>query len=247
PSLPIKPSSHVADKKYGNFHAQSPFFKTLAEELGLVSAAGTFFRHPLAYLVEAADDICYTIIDFEDGINLGWISEDYALEYLINLVRDRIDSKKYAQLAYKPQRLSYLRALAINSLIQDAVQVFINHEDAILKGTFEVALLDKSRYKAQIEDIINLSIRNIYQSKEVIQKEVIGHRAITVLLEYFTHAAVQKWEGNSNTFDQLILSLVPEGTMIVGPTLYDTLLNVCCFVASLSDGKALRMAQDMGS
>lgn len=247
PSLPIKPSSHVADKKYGYFQAQAPFFKALAEELGLVSAAGTFFRHPLAYLVEAADDICYTIIDFEDGINLGWISEDYALEYLINLVRDRIDSKKYAQLAYKPQRLSYLRALAINSLIQDAVQVFIDHEDTILKGTFEVALLDKSRYKAQIEDIINLSVRNIYQSKEVIQKEVIGHRAITVLLEYFTHAAVQKWEGKSNTFDQLILSLVPEGTLIVGPTLYDTLLNVSCFVASLSDGKALRMAQDMGS
>ena len=52
----------------------------------------------MTYLVEAADDICYTIIDFEDGINLGWISEDYALEYLINLVRDFIDSKKYAKL-----------------------------------------------------------------------------------------------------------------------------------------------------
>ena len=61
------------------------------------------------------------------------------------------------------------------------MQVFINHEDAILKGTFEVALLDKSRYKAQIEDIINLSVRNIYQSKEVIQKEllVIGDYSFT--------------------------------------------------------------------
>ena len=162
-------------------------------------------------------------------------------------MRDRIDSKKYAQLAYKPQRLSYLRALAINSLIQDAVRVFIDHEDAIFKGTFEVALLDKSRYKAQIEDIINLSVRNIYQSKEVIQKEVIGHRAISILLEQYSQAAVQKWKGNAQTFDKLIISLVPEGTPIVGKTLYETLLNVSCFVASLSDGKALRMAQDMGS
>ena len=245
-SLPIKPSSHVADKKYGYFQAQATFFKSLADELTL-NNGDAYLRHPLAYLVEAADDICYTIIDFEDGINLGWISEDYALEYLINLVRDRIDSKKYAQLEYKPQRLSYLRALAINSLIQDAVKIFIENEAAILEGTFDAALLDKSQYKAQIEDIISLSVGNIYQSKEVIKKEVIGHRAITVLLENYTHAAVQKWRGDAHTFDKLILSLVPEGTPIEGKTLYETLLNVSCFIASLSDGKALRMAQDMGS
>jgi len=246
-SLPIKPTSHVANKKYGYFQAQAPFFDELATELGLNKAQGSYFRHPLAYLVEAADDICYTIIDFEDGINLGWISEDYALEYLINLVRDRIDSKKYAQLAYKPQRLSYLRALAINSLIQDAVRIFIENEAAILAGTFDVALLDKSHYKAQIEDIISLSVRNIYQSKEVIQKEVIGHRAISILLEQYSQAAVHKWKGTAQTFDKLILSLVPEGTPVVGETLYETLLNVSCFVASLSDGKVLRMAQDMGN
>ena len=245
-SLPIKPTTHVADKKYGYFQAQAPFFNELAEELTL-SEKGKYLRHPLAYLVEAADDICYTIIDFEDGINLGWISEDYALENLINLVRDRIDSKKYAQLAHKPQRLSYLRALAINSLIQDAVRIFLENEKTILEGKFKAALLDKSKYKAQIEDIISLSVRNIYQSKEVIQKEVIGHRAITVLLEHYTHAAVLKWQGNTRTFDKLILSLVPEGMPIEGKSLYETLLNVSCFVGSLSDGKALRMAQDIGS
>lgn len=244
-SLPLKPTSHVADKKYGYFQAQAPFFKDLATELTLENN-GTYFRHPLAYLVEAADDICYTIIDFEDGINLGWISEEYALEYLINLVRDRIDTKKYAQLKFKPQRLSYLRALAINSLIQDAVKIFLENESAILAGTFEAALLDKSQYKAQIEDIISLSVRNIYQSKEVIQKEVVGHRALSILLEHYTHAAVQKWQGNAHTFDKLLLSLVPEGIPMQGSNLYETLLNVSCFVASLSDGKALRMAQDIG-
>ena len=200
----------------------------------------------MTYLVEAADDICYTIIDFEDGINLGWISEDYALEYLINLVRDQIDSKKYAKLAFKPQRLSYLRALAINSLIQDAVQIFIKNEPEILEGTFEFSLLDKSKYKAQIEDIINLSVKNIYQSKEVIQKEVVGHRAISSLLSYYTEASVRSFELKANTHDNLILSLVPEGTPMVGDTLYETLLNSSCFIASLSDGKALSIAQDIG-
>src|SRR6056300_1634322 len=244
-SLPLKPTPHVADKKYGFFQAQKSFFNEVAAELSLVEK-GKVHRHPLTYLVEAADDICYTIIDFEDGINLGWISEDYALEYLINLVRDRIDTKKYAQLSYKPQRLSYLRALAINSLIQDAVQIFLENETAILAGSFQSALLEKSQFKAQIEDIINLSVKNIYQSKEVIQKEVVGHRAITILLENYTQAAVHKLQGNEHTFDKLLLSLVPEGTPLVSENLYQTLLNASCFVASLSDGKALRMAQDIG-
>ena len=67
----------------------------------------SFYRHPLAYLVEAADDICYTIIDFEDGINLGLIEEEFALEFLIKLVKDTIDSKKYHSLKYKKDRVSY--------------------------------------------------------------------------------------------------------------------------------------------
>jgi dGTPase len=91
-----------------------------------------------------------------------------------------------------------------------------------------------------------LSVKNIYQSKEVIQKEVVGHRAITILLENYTQAAVHKLQGNEHTFDKLLLSLVPEGTPLVSENLYQTLLNVSCFVASLSDGKALRMAQDIG-
>ncbi|MDA7711672.1 dNTP triphosphohydrolase [Flavobacteriaceae bacterium] len=244
-SLPLKPTRHVADKKYGYFQAQAPFIEPLMEELSLTHAKG-YYRHPLTFLVEAADDICYTIIDFEDGINLGWISEDYALEYLINLVKDHIDTKKYGQLQYKSQRLSYLRALAINSLIQDAVRIFLENETAILKGTFSWALLDKSKYKVQIEDIIKLSIKNIYQSKEVIQKEVVGYRAISTLMRNYVFAGIRQYKKEANSHDQLLLSLLPEGVKIEGDSIYTTLLNASCFVASLSDGKALRMAQDIG-
>ena len=96
-------------------------------------------RHPLAFLVEAADDICYTIIDFEDGINLGLVSEDFALEYLINLVKDSIDTKKFNSLITKEDRISYLRALAIGSLISDVVKVFVENEELILQGKFHHA------------------------------------------------------------------------------------------------------------
>lgn len=244
-SLPFKPSSHIADKKFGFFQSQASFFDQLSEELS-TKQKGKVMRHPLTYLVEAADDICYTIIDFEDGINLGWIPEDYALEYLIKLVKDQIDGKKYAQLAFTSQRLSYLRALAINSLIHEAVTRFSKFESEILAGTFEQSLLDKSQFQAQMNDIIQLSIKKVYQSKEVIQKEVVGHRALSILLEHYTRAAVNAFKGNTHVQDRLLLSLLPEGVPMAGTTLYETLLNASCFVASLSDGKALQLARDIG-
>ena len=109
-SLPKKPTAHIADKKYGFFQSEKDMFSDVANELGLISRSTehiSFNRHPLAYLVEAADDICYTIIDFEDGINLGLIEEEYALEYLINLVRETINTEKYNQLKSKEDRVSY--------------------------------------------------------------------------------------------------------------------------------------------
>ena len=155
----------------------------IANELGLLKDDGGYNRHPLTFLVEAADDICYTIIDFEDGINLGLVQEDYALEYLINLVRDSINTEKYNTLNNTIDRVSYLRALSINTLINEAVQIFIENEDDILSGNFHVSLLKKSKYKPQISDIIKISIERIYESKEVIEKEVAGYNIINKLLD----------------------------------------------------------------
>ncbi|MEL0274892.1 MAG: dNTP triphosphohydrolase [Flavobacteriaceae bacterium] len=199
-SLPHRPSSHVADKKFGYFQSEKNFFETLANDMGLKDNQRTH-RHPLSYLVEAADDICYTIIDFEDGINLGWISEDYALEYLIKLVKDRMDTEKYAGLQFTSQRMSYLRSLAINSLIIDAVEMFLAHEKEILAGTFAHALLDKSKYKAQMDDIIAISVDKVYRSEEVLQKEIVGYKVISTLLATFCNAAENQIKGTTNTND----------------------------------------------
>ena len=129
-SLPQKPTNDVADKKYGFFQNEKKIFSDIANELGLEKGNGDgYYRHPLTFLVEAADDICYTIIDFEDGINLGLVEEEYALEYLINLVRDSIKSDKYNSLNNTIDRVSYLRALSINTLINEAVQIFIENEN----------------------------------------------------------------------------------------------------------------------
>lgn len=241
-SLPKKPTSDIADKKYGFFQSDVPFFKEVASELGMISnKTGIdvgFERHPLAYLVEAADDICYTIIDFEDGMNLGLVSEDYALEYLIKLVKDSIDTQKYNTLTTKEDRISYLRALAIGSLINDAVKVFIENEVAILEGKFPFALTDKSKYKAQMDDIIKLSVKNIYQSREVIEKELTGYQIINTLLDKFITAFNNDFDGKASNFDKLVMQLLPEKFKVEKENLYDRLLHICHFISLLTDGNA---------
>jgi len=242
-SLPKKPSQHIADKKYGIFQSELEFFKELAEELGLKRTGNrndvSFSRHPLAYIVEAADDICYTIIDFEDGINLGLISEDYALEYLINLVRDTINTNKYNSLQNTQDRISYLRALAIGNLIQEASRIFIENEEAILKGDFQHSLLDKCKYEAQINDIIKLSVDKIYQSKEVIEKEIAGYQVIADLLEVFINAANNKHAHQLSNYDKLVLMLLPDRYKETSDDFYKRILSICNLVANFSDSYAI--------
>ncbi|GGD34242.1 dGTPase [Flavobacterium orientale] len=242
-SLPKKPTKNIADKKYGFFQQDKDFFTEVASELGLISNKSGddigFERHPLAYLVEAADDICYTIIDFEDGINLGLVDEDYALEFLVKLVKNTIDTAKYNSLTTKEDRISYLRALAIGSLINDAVAVFVANEEAILNGQFPFALSDKSSYKAQMDDIIQLSVKKIYKSREVIEKEITGYTILNNLLDNFITAYNNKHEGIETNYDKLLLELLPEKYRIDKETVYERLLHICHFISLLTDGNAV--------
>ncbi|WP_296143068.1 deoxyguanosinetriphosphate triphosphohydrolase [uncultured Flavobacterium sp.] len=244
-SLPKKPTKNIADKKYGFFQTDKEFFEDVAKELGMIpNKTGNdigFERHPLAYLVEAADDICYTIIDFEDGINLGLVSEDFALEYLIKLVKDSIDTPKFNALTTKEDRISYLRALAIGSLINDAVKVFVENEELILQGKFPYALTEKSKYTAQMNDIIALSVKNIYQSREVVEKEVVGYQIIQTLLDKFITAFNNKFLGEASNYDNLLLKMLPEKFLNEKESLYHRLLHICHYVSLLTDGNALEL------
>lgn len=242
-SLPHRPTKHISQKKYGIFQADLAHFNDVADELGLVNPSNneeSHYRHPLTYLVEAADDICYTIIDFEDGINLGWISEDHALEQLINLVRDTIRIEVYTQLSTTSERLSYLRSLAINNLITDCVSIFMENEEAILGGTFPHALTDKSKYKAQIQDILSITVDRVYNNEEVIQKEIAGYKILQDILAAAVEASINDLNNETNSYDQLILKSC-KGLKINGTTDYERILDVCGYVASLTDSKSIAL------
>src|SRR5690606_466088 len=238
-SLPKKPTTHVADKKFGVFQSELEFFSEVVSELGLLSNSNQgFARHPLSFLVEAADDICYTIIDFEDGINLGLIEEEIALEYLIKLVHEKLRKDVYSKLTTSHDRLAYLRALAINTLIAEASHIFIANEEAILKGTFSTALLDKSPFQAQISDIIKISIEKIYQSNEVREKEIAGYTILTTLLDVFTTASENQFHGKAREYDRLLLRFL--GSELPGKPLsvYEDVMESCSYVSRLTDGNA---------
>ena len=241
-SLPKKPTNHIADKKYGFFQSEKEAYIDIANELGLVKRSEkdmSFARHPLTFLVEAADDICYTIIDFEDGINLGLIQEEFALEYLSKIIRDTIKPENYYALSTKQDRIGYLRALAIGTLINEAVAIFMKHEDAILSGDFDCALLDKSKYEAQIKDIIKISVENIYQSTEVVDKEIAGYGVINTLLSTYTKAVNNNFNGTASNYDKLILRGLPKTIKANDSSVYNRLSSVCYYVSLLSDSKAI--------
>ena len=205
-----------------------------------------YVRHPLAFLVEAADDICYTLIDFEDGINLGWVSEDNALEYLIQLIRgSRIKpetiTQKYYQLSHKQDRIAYLRALSIGTLIGEAVALFEENEEKLLRGELTMSLLEKSRYKPQIKDIIDLSVGNIYQSPQVVEKELAGYAILQHLLRVYFTAVYHKWHGQTSSYDQIILKTIPPRYLQEQEGLYEQILSITCYVASLTDTQTTKL------
>lgn len=242
-SLPKKPTSHIADKKFGVFQSDIEFFNEIVQELGLLNRGNNgYSRHPLTFLVEAADDICYTIIDFEDGINLGLIEEDIALEYLINLVRNSLKKEIYSRLQTVQDRLAYLRSLAINTLIAEAASIFIENEEEILRGTFSEALLNKSQYKAQIADIIKISVEKVYQSTEVMEKEIAGYTILSTLLETFTVAYENYQSGKARHYDKIMMQLIGSNAP-QNQSVYEYLMECCNYISRLTDGNALQIFQ----
>ncbi|MDG1397799.1 MAG: deoxyguanosinetriphosphate triphosphohydrolase [Polaribacter sp.] len=242
-SLPKRPTNHISDKKYGFFQSEKSEFLDVVQELGMISKSSndiSFYRHPLAYLVEAADDICYTIIDFEDGINLGLIDEDYALEYMSKLIKN-INREKYYELKHTKDRTAYLRAIAISALIDEAVEIFLSNENAILNGSFKKSLLDKCKYEAQINDIIKISIAKIYNSKEVIEKEIAGFRIIGDLLDVFINAVNSKYDGQLNNYNNLLLKLLPEEFNSNSDIIYNRIMSICSYISIMSDSYAISL------
>lgn len=230
-------------KKYGYFDSEKEVFKKLAAELGLIkdpNSPSGYKRHPLVYLVEAADDICYNIIDLEDARRLGILSYQEVEQLLLPLCRDEKLPARLTSLEDLDSRISLLRAKAINTLIHACSSVFVENQDRILAGEFESSLVDAIDPALQeaMNMIIQVSVEKIYNAPSVIQIEVAGYKVMAGLLEEFVPAYLS---ANKSAYDKKLLALMPKQFYTRDDSVYARIRSVLDFVSGMTDLYAVEL------
>jgi dGTPase len=249
-SLPNYSDKKVGEKKFGFFQSEVSYFTDVAQKLGLLNLRNdgnlNWCRYPLAFLVEAADDICYSIIDFEDGLNLKWIDLNYAKELLIPFV-EFFDENKFEQMTLEGQ-IGFLRASAIDSLTNELAVIFMQNEEAILNGTFDKSLIKLSSKIHLVEKIKAITKEKVYRNRIVLEIEAAGFEVISGLLHICIKALNQHHEAHldhSKIFYQSkkVIELIPEQFIgkhkIPNPDLYTRVMKICEFISGMTDNAAI--------
>ena len=244
--FPGRDKKRKSQKKYGFFESEKAAFEDIAAELGLVvQGDDCWCRHPLAFLVEAADDICYSIIDLEDGCRLGLVSLDETVDLLSGILRNKLDRKKLENHRDLNQKLGILRAMAIGELIDSSTEVFLAYEKSLLDGTFDQALTELSVYSETLNEISRLSIERIYHARHVVEIEASGHQILPGLLEEFTETGTHIIEGRpSRKYNNLRLLLpadIASSIQARPGDYYHMLRSIIDFVSGLTDRHALSL------
>ena len=231
--------------KFGFFVSERDDYARVADELGILrlSAEGKplrFARHPLVYIVEAADDICYEVMDIEDAHKLKILSTSEVIDAFpgfFDLERQEHLRRGMGHVSDPNEKIAYLRSCVVGALVDQCAATFIANEGAILAGTFEGSLLGHIRdlERQGYARCNELSWAKIYRSSEVVDIELAGNRIITFLLERLVEA-VTKPQLN---YSRLLLAKFPEQYDVAAPTLYGKLQAVLDHVSAMTDVYAL--------
>ena len=250
-----KDKTQLHRKKFGFFQAQKEAFRTIAEKTNMILEQDSpiiYKRHPFVWLVEAADDICYSIIDVEDSQRLGIIDHDKCRKLFLNLVESldpsQIDKTKNTlkSISDKNDRIAYLRAKSINLLTQKSVEVYQNNFDQIVKGEFKTALLDVIKNETEqvtkrvLDEIQRFSIENIYNHRSVLEIENAGYNVMSELLSQFI-PPILKDEKERKTFEKKALRLVPAQFLYEKGTKYQKVMGILDYVSGMTDNYATEL------
>lgn len=232
-----------SQKKYGFYHSEAEIFKSLATDLQLHQLANDqWCRHPLAFLVEAADDICYHIIDLEDGCNLGLISHQDTVDLYAQVIGSKFDAAKLKTIRSKTEQISLLRAMAIGALIKQSGDHFLANEEGILSGDYDISLTDDIQATPALEEIKNVSIASIYRAQHVVEIEAAGFNVLNGLLEAFVPAVLGKenmTKKQSIAFRLLPLDLKDE--IKESTDTYSSLRTLLDYISGLTDTNAMNL------
>jgi dGTPase len=246
-------SAAIHRKKFGFLQSESHLFHKAATELGMLRESENpliYRRHPFVFLLEAADDICYTLVDLEDAARLGIISSDYVGEIMGNLLhaahgeRDPKTSgtSMFLKAENDPEKvLSYLRSKCIGMLIQGCADAFLRNSDALIKGELNKPLIEliNPHNVEELKAIKKLSVEKIYYSDSVVRMEIAGYRIFSELLELMVPAVLAE---NPDGQEKKTLKMIP-ATYRPDPssTPYEKMICIVDYLSSMTDNYALEL------
>ena len=242
-----KKKGHVNRKKFGFFQSEKQTFLNIANATKMMveSEEPTIFkRHPFVWLVEAADDICYNIIDMEDAHRLGIISTADCENLFMDLIKsvNEKDAKRSAEklllFSNKNERISYLRAKVINALINKSTELYQQHFSEIIDGTLNKALLDIFKSESEsFQEVERFSIEKIYGHRSVVEIENAGYNVMYELLNHFIPPIIKE-KSERKGFEKKALQLIPSQFIYEDGTVYEKVLGVLDFVSGMTDNFA---------
>ena len=229
--------------KFGFFASEESDYRRIADDLGIIRLEDKplkYVRYPLVYLVEAADDICYQVMDIEDAHKLHLITTEKAMELMLGFFepeRRRQREKTLTMVTDENEQIAYLRSGVIGLLVDECAKIFIAHEEDILAGTFSGPLIERiSPVSASAyQQCSRFAYRHIYRSRDVLDVELAGYRIIGFLLEVFTQAI----QNPDHAYSKLLLNRIPEQYETDAPSLYGKIQSVIDYVSGMTDVYAL--------
>lgn len=227
-------------KKYGFFQAEKDLFTEVAETVGLIrrhEQSAWWARHPLAFLVEAADDICYSIVDVEDGHRMGYISFEDTKD-LLNFIAC-IDIQQTDD--SNEEKVKRMRAKAISKLIDQVVEIFLDNESKILTGEFDKDLLSLSDYRNHLEKINNKTRNSVFEHRDVVSIQIAGYEVLGKLFTEFANSIL-----SNDKKMQLISHMLPkEYHPKDEKDIYRKILKITDYISGMTDSYATSLFQEL--
>ena len=240
-------------KKYGYFQTELDTYIQISKELGLKKKSENplqFARHPLVFLVEAADDICYEIMDIEDAHKLNILGTQNTLDLLLGFFDKKEDYYFYKQkeVVFKDvtdinEQVAYLRASVISKLVKETAAAFMHNHDQILEGDYDTSLVKelKGISKSAFEKCQKIAIKEIYNHPSVIKIELSGYNVIGTLLDEFITALTKP----ESEYSKKILSVIPSQFNVEDQCFYKKVMAIVDFVSGMTDLYAVDLYKDI--
>ena len=237
--------------KFGFFVSEQETYQRIADEMGIICKSAPdeplrYARHPLVYLVEAADDICYEIMDMEDAHKLKILSFETVSRLFLDFFDEENQGKilqriKDEQLTDKNEQVVYLRACVIGKLENECVRAFLEHEEEILTGTFEGSLIDHIHplQRDAYRRCAKLSVQRIYKSRPVLDVELSGYQIMATLMDKMVEAVIH----SERYYSQQLIGRVSYQYDIHAESLEDRLMAVIDYISGMTDVYALDVYQ----